>query len=184
MTTSSATSSVELYMVLSNKSGRQNLGTYLRTASAFGTTQVLVVGSERFGTHGAHRAQKAAPSSGLASSRKRLMFPGLSDEQRAICDHFVHVPFHGDQTEVSKALALDTTVVTAITLHHFTAFAQFPVRAIEATSTQGKFVLDAYPTFDPAQNKRGEEKAAMREAKRANADDGLSEGDGLGSMFE
>ncbi|KAJ8533497.1 hypothetical protein ON010_g13759 [Phytophthora cinnamomi] len=123
---------------------------------------------------------RAAPSSGLASSRKRLMFPGLSDEQRAICDHFVHVPFHGDQTEVSKALALDTTVVTAITLHHFTAFAQFPVRAIEATSTQGKFVLDAYPTFDPAQNKRGEEKAAMREAKRANADDGLSEGDGLG----
>lgn len=41
-TTSSAAGSVELYMVLSNKSGRQNLGTYLRTASAFGTTQVLV----------------------------------------------------------------------------------------------------------------------------------------------
>ncbi|KAK1935058.1 hypothetical protein P3T76_010824 [Phytophthora citrophthora] len=39
---SSASNSVELYMVLSNKSGRQNLGTYLRTASAFGTTQVLV----------------------------------------------------------------------------------------------------------------------------------------------
>lgn len=75
-------------------------------------------------------------------------------------------------------------MVTAITLHHFTAFAQFPVRAIEDTSTQGKFVLDAYPTFDPAHNERGEEKAALREAKRANADDGLSEGDGLGSMFE
>ncbi|GMF39500.1 unnamed protein product [Phytophthora fragariaefolia] len=155
MASDSASSSVELYVVLSNKSGRQNLGTYLRTASAFGTTQVLV------GT---------CPDSG--------------PEQRAICDHFVHVPFHGDQTEASSALTLDTTVVTAITLHHFTAFAQFPVRAIEATSTQGKFVLDAYPTFNSAQNKRGEEKAAMREAKRANADDGLSEGDGLGSMFE
>jgi hypothetical protein len=75
---------VELYVVLSNQSGRQNLGTYLRTASAFGAPQVIVgasrgwlvgwlererdgsptvaargpVGSQRFGTHGAHRAQK------------------------------------------------------------------------------------------------------------------------------
>jgi tRNA G18 (ribose-2'-O)-methylase SpoU len=40
--TSPAASSAELYVVLSNTSGRQNLGTYLRTASAFGTTQVLV----------------------------------------------------------------------------------------------------------------------------------------------
>ncbi|KAG3021279.1 hypothetical protein PC121_g8739 [Phytophthora cactorum] len=223
MTTKSSTaSSVELYMVLSNKSGRQNLGTYLRTASAFGTTQVLVVGSERFGTHGAHRAQKyidvvqfyefaeareylktkgctifglskqsagsfaahATPYEGTSAFVIDNEFPGLSEDQRAICDHFVHVPFHGEQTEASNQLALDTTVVTAITLHHFTAFAQFPVRAIEATNTQGKFVLDAYPTFDPAHNERGQEKAAMREAKRANADDGLSEGDGLSNMFE
>uniref|UniRef100_H3HCV8 subtilisin n=1 Tax=Phytophthora ramorum TaxID=164328 RepID=H3HCV8_PHYRM len=214
--------SVELYMVLSNKSGRQNLGTYLRTASAFGATQVLVVGSERFGTHGAHRAQKyvdvvhfydfaeareylkekgctifglskqsagsfaahTTPYQGTSAFVVDNEFPGLSEEQRAVCDHFVHVPFHGEQTEASSKLSLDTTVVTAITLHHFTAFAQFPVRAIETTSTQGKFVLDAYPTFDPSHNERGEEKAAMREAKRANAADGLAEGNGLGSMFD
>ncbi|KAG7391690.1 Membrane-bound transcription factor site-1 protease [Phytophthora pseudosyringae] len=219
---SSAASSAELYVVLSNKSGRQNLGTYLRTASAFGTTQVLVVGSERFGTHGAHRAQKyvdvvqvydfaearaylkakgcvvyglskqptgsfeahATPYEGTSAFVIDNEFPGLSEEQRAICDHFVHVPFHGEQTEASSELTLDITVVTAITLHHFTAFAQFPVRAIEATSTQGKFVLDAYLTYDPAHNERGQEKAAIREAKRAAAADGLAEGDGLGGMFE
>ena len=113
-----------------------------------------------------------------------VQFPGLSEEQRAICDHFVYVPFHGEQTQASSGLVLDTTVVTAITLHHFTTLAQFPVRAMETTSTQGKFVLDAYPAFDPADNERGEEKAAMREAKRANAGDGLSEEDGLGGMFE
>ncbi|CAI5734145.1 unnamed protein product [Hyaloperonospora brassicae] len=212
---------VELYVVLSNKSGRQNLGTYLRTASAFGTTQVVVVGAERFGTHGAHRAQKyvdvvnfydfaeareylkarrctifglskqptgsigahVMPYEGTSAFVVDNEFPGLSEEQRAICDHFVHVPFHGEQTQASSGLVLDTTVVTAITLHHFTTLAQFPVRAMETTSTQGKFVLDAYPAFDPADNKRGEEKAAMREAKRANAGDGLSEGDGLGGMF-
>lgn len=129
-------------------------------------------------------AAHATPYEGTSAFVIDNEFPDLSAEQRAICDHFIHVPFHGEQTKASSQLALDTTVVTAITLHHFTAFAQFPVRAIEDTSTQGKFVLDAYPTFDPAHNERGEEKAALREAKRANADDGLSEGDGLGSMFE
>lgn len=39
---------VELYVVLSNQSGRQNLGTYLRTASAFGAKQVIV-GKSPFG---------------------------------------------------------------------------------------------------------------------------------------
>ena len=113
-----------------------------------------------------------------------VQFPGLSEEQRTICDHFVHVPFHGEQTQASSKLDLDTTVITAITLHHFTTLAQFPVRAIEATSTQGKFVLDAYPAFDPADNKHGKEKAAMREARRTTAGDGLSEDNGLGGMFE
>lgn len=31
-----------LYVVLSNQSSKQNLGTFLRTASAFGATQVIV----------------------------------------------------------------------------------------------------------------------------------------------
>lgn len=34
--------SAELYVVLSNLSSKQNLGTFLRTASAFGATQVVV----------------------------------------------------------------------------------------------------------------------------------------------
>ncbi|RHY83950.1 hypothetical protein DYB37_011572 [Aphanomyces astaci] len=38
--------------------GRKNLGTYLRTGTAFGVKQVLVVGSDRFGTHGGHNAHK------------------------------------------------------------------------------------------------------------------------------
>ncbi|RLN90018.1 hypothetical protein BBJ28_00006144 [Nothophytophthora sp. Chile5] len=196
---------VELYVVLSNKSGRQNMGTYLRTASAFGATQVVVGTSAhaRFGTHGAHRAQKyvdVVHFYDFAAAREYLRAKGctifglsaqpaqsfgLSDEQRAICDQFVHVPFHGAQTEASSALTLDTTVVMAITLHHFTAFAQFPVRAFEATNTQGKFVLDSLPAFDPAHNQRGDQKAAMREAKRANATDGLAAGDdGLAGMFD
>lgn len=41
-TAAAAGSTPELYVVLSNKSSKQNLGTYLRTASAFGATQVIV----------------------------------------------------------------------------------------------------------------------------------------------
>ncbi|KAI9922652.1 hypothetical protein PsorP6_000875 [Peronosclerospora sorghi] len=245
MATTCTGNSVELYLVLSNRSGRQNLGTYLRTASAFGATEVLVVGSERFGTHGAHRAQKyvhivhfyeyeeareylkakdctifglrkqATRSFGMflrtsyhlkepvhllstmrcgchfvallnvalgaESSRIDVVqYPGLSEEQRAICDHFVYVPYYGKQTEASKKLVLDTTVCIAIILHHFASCAQFPVRTIESTNTRGKFVLDKHPTFDT----RGREKAALREAQRANRNDGLADGDGIGCLFE
>ncbi|ETV93698.1 hypothetical protein H310_12464 [Aphanomyces invadans] len=48
----------EFYLIASNMMGRKNLGTFLRTGSAFGVKQVLVVGSDRFGTHGGHNAHK------------------------------------------------------------------------------------------------------------------------------
>lgn len=190
----------ELYVVLFNTSGRQNLGTYLRTASAFGATQVIVVGSDRFGTHGAHRAQKYVDivhfyhlaeahaylkSKGCAivgvksteGSRAAHVMPYtgstaflienedgcIMSEHAALCDGFVHVPFHGPQ---KTPLVMDTTVIAAIVLHHFTKWAGFIPRAFEATSTQGKFVLDAYPTFDPNDTKALQVTAA-REAKRA-----------------
>ncbi|TDH73514.1 hypothetical protein CCR75_006125 [Bremia lactucae] len=219
MTKGSFDSIVELYLVLSNTTGRQNLGTYLRTASAFGAAQVLIVGSERYGTHGAHRAQKyvdvvhlqdfaaaqtylkkkgcaifglshyplgsfashTTPYSGTSAFVIDNEFPGLSKEQRAICDHFVCVPRHGKQTTASSNTSLDTTVVIAIVLHHFTTFAQFPVRAFETTSTQGKFCLDACPTKYQAQVKRRKATAKKRESSRANQDDGLD--DGLGCLF-
>ncbi|OQR92375.1 hypothetical protein THRCLA_08720 [Thraustotheca clavata] len=46
------------YIVASNLAGRKNLGTFLRTSSAFGVKQLIVVGSERYGTHGGHNAHK------------------------------------------------------------------------------------------------------------------------------
>ncbi|GLE04439.1 hypothetical protein PINS_up013381 [Pythium insidiosum] len=212
-----------LYVVLSNTSGKQNLGTYLRTATAFGATQVIVVGSQRFGTHGAHRAHKyvdiihfykyaeareyllsqncaivgiaqrsgqvanssavhEAPFTGSTAFVVDNENPGLlSPEQMAICDAFVHVPFHGVQP--SEAPALDATVVTAITLHHFTKWAAFPVRAFEATSTQGKFVLDDYPTVEAVkQDRRAQEVAAARLAHRSLDVDELID-PGLANIF-
>lgn len=101
--------------------------------------------------------------------------PGLSDDQLAICDHLVHVPFHSAHP---STLPLDATVVAALVLHHFCRWAQFPVRPFEATSTQGKFVLDAYPTpqLDPL-------KTAERLQKRERQGDGLETDEGLSGMF-
>ncbi|TMW65828.1 hypothetical protein Poli38472_003593 [Pythium oligandrum] len=149
-------STPELYVVLSNTSGKQNVGTYLRMASAFGATQILVVGSQRYGTHGAHRAHKYVNvvhfykfSEAQAYLKERncaiygirqhdqvdsvaaheVLYQGssafvidneivgLSDEQVAICDAFVLVPFHvTPRTE----LVLDVAVVTTIVFHHLT----------------------------------------------------------------
>jgi hypothetical protein len=96
------------------------------------------------------------------------------------------VPSHGEQTVVSLSLALDTTVVMAIALRHFARFAKFAERSIESTSTQGKFVLDAYPTPDRVQaGDKSEQVAAEREAKRlaAAASDAL-DSDDLAGMFD
>ncbi|GAB9474372.1 Membrane-bound transcription factor site-1 protease [Globisporangium polare] len=205
MTAAAAASTPELYVVLSNKSSKQNLGTYLRTASAFGATQVIVVGTMRFGTHGAHRAHKyvdivhfykfedaceylkskgceivgvkTQPPSSIAAQQTPFQgstafvidneVPGLSEEQAAICDAFVHVPCHGAQV---TPVSLDITVVAAIVFYNFTKWAKFPARSMEATSTQGKFVLDAYPT-----HKKDENKAAERAQKREFADEDLAD---------
>ncbi|TYZ63109.1 hypothetical protein PybrP1_004623 [[Pythium] brassicae (nom. inval.)] len=207
-----------LYVVLSNQSSKQNLGTYLRTATAFGATQVVVVGTTRFGTHGAHRAHKfvdiahfykfddaraylkskgcailglcaptAAATALSSTAAHETAFtcstafvvdneaPGLSPAQRAVCDGFVHVPCHGAQ---ATPAGLDTTVVLAIALHHFTAWAQFTPRATEATRTQGKFVLDALPA--PT---RDAHKATERARKRAPADE-ADLADALGRIFD
>ena len=48
---------MELYVVIEN-SRNQNIGTTLRCAIAFGAKALLVVGSDKFSTHGAHGAQK------------------------------------------------------------------------------------------------------------------------------
>ncbi|KAF0720563.1 Aste57867_203 [Aphanomyces stellatus] len=57
-TSPSPTTAHAFYLIVSNVTGRKNLGTFLRTGTAFGVKQVLVVGSDRFGTHGGHNAHK------------------------------------------------------------------------------------------------------------------------------
>lgn len=102
--------------------------------------------------------------------------PGLSREQRAICDGFVHVPCHGPRATIA---VLDTTVVLAIALHQFTQWAAFPPRATEATRTQGKFVLDALPP--PT---RDAHKAAERARQRAAADIEADLPNAFGRIFD
>jgi coenzyme F420-reducing hydrogenase delta subunit len=45
------------YMVIETKC-KQNIGTVVRCAVAFGIDTLVVIGSHKFGTHGAHGSQK------------------------------------------------------------------------------------------------------------------------------
>lgn len=111
-------------------------------------------------------AAQQAPFKGSTAFVIDNEVPGLSEEQVAICDAFTHVPCHGAQV---TPVGLDITVVAAIVFYNFTKWAKFPTRSMEATSTQGKFLLDAYPT-----HKKDEHKAAERAQKREFADEDLA----------
>lgn len=47
------------YVALFNPSPRNNLGTLIRCASAFGVEELVIVGVSKWSTHGAHGSQKA-----------------------------------------------------------------------------------------------------------------------------
>eukprot|EP00904_Undaria_pinnatifida_P014106 jgi/Undpi1/9826/HiC_scaffold_27.g12280.m1 len=46
------------YLVVANPSSRNNLGTLIRCAAAFGVEEVVVVGESKWSTHGAHGSHK------------------------------------------------------------------------------------------------------------------------------
>ncbi|CAK4081086.1 unnamed protein product [Aphanomyces euteiches] len=171
----------EFYLVVSNVTGRKNLGTFLRTGTAFGVKQVLVVGSDRFGTHGGHNAHKYVDVTTFHTCADALAYlktrgcrvlglqpsadgstcvesspfegptafvlgnegTGLSEDQRRICDGFIHVSHYTpQQTTPSTVFQLDLTVQLGILLHGFTKWSgRYQERRIEDTSTRGKFEL-------------------------------------------
>lgn len=46
------------YLVVANPSTKNNLGTLIRCAAAFAVEEVIVVGSSKWSTHGAHGSNK------------------------------------------------------------------------------------------------------------------------------
>ncbi|CAN0526963.1 unnamed protein product, partial [Scytosiphon promiscuus] len=46
------------YLVVANPSSKNNLGTLIRCAAAFGVEEVVVVGASKWSTHGAHGSHK------------------------------------------------------------------------------------------------------------------------------
>ncbi|KDO25066.1 hypothetical protein SPRG_09205 [Saprolegnia parasitica CBS 223.65] len=200
-----AATDVAFYLVVSNIAGRKNLGTYLRTATAFGVRQLIIVGSDRFGTHGAHNAHKyvdvvlmhtfadaaaylaslhCASVLGLQPPAHELpstciddavfMGPtafvlgneggGLSEDQRAICTGFLRVD-HYPTLAPTVPFSIDLTVQLAIVLQTFTSSTNVYVeRAIQDTSTRGKFELSELAPTTPAQK---QQIVAARLAKKA-----------------
>mmetsp|Transcript_44957 Transcript_44957/g.106764 ORF Transcript_44957/g.106764 Transcript_44957/m.106764 type:complete len:241 (+) Transcript_44957:54-776(+) len=89
------------YVLLNNVSKRQNFGTLLRSATAFGVSEVFVVGAKKLSTHGnqgttthvtlTHFDTLEAAKSGLASRGIRLCGVEIVDSALPVHSH----PFQG-----------------------------------------------------------------------------------------
>ncbi|OQR81334.1 hypothetical protein ACHHYP_16491 [Achlya hypogyna] len=220
-----AATDVAFYLVVSNLAGRKNLGTYLRTGTAFGVHQLLVVGSDRFGTHGGHNAHKyvdivhvhtfdeaatylasvhcttvlgvqspSHPTPSTSIDERTFEGPtafvlgneggGLSDDQRAICTGYVHVP-HYPLAVATTPFELDLTVQLAIVLQSFTSSTNaYTERAIQDTTTRGKFELcDRIVTIaqTPAQKSQV---AEQRLAQKAEVESVMNDTLSLGVLLD
>jgi tRNA C32,U32 (ribose-2'-O)-methylase TrmJ len=87
---------------------------------------------------------------------------GLPDAHKALCDHFVYIPQHGNGTA-----SLNVTVATSIVLHHFAVWAGYPELAREADKE--KFVVVPPPQKHGATTAADRAKQAARAAQRAAA---------------
>mmetsp|Transcript_66102 Transcript_66102/g.123302 ORF Transcript_66102/g.123302 Transcript_66102/m.123302 type:complete len:242 (-) Transcript_66102:20-745(-) len=91
----------ESYVLLNNISKRQNFGTLLRSASAFGVAEVFVVGAKKLSTHGnqgttshvrlTHFETLALAKAGMASRGIKLCGVEIADSALPVHTH----PFEG-----------------------------------------------------------------------------------------
>ncbi|PQM34013.1 uncharacterized protein Pyn_32402 [Prunus yedoensis var. nudiflora] len=135
---------VESYVVVHNIAKRHNVGTLARSATAFGVSELILVG---------RRERKIVIFAALRSlmmlclsittllPRAPLFFfgnegTGLSAKELEICDFFVYIPQYGSGTA-----SLNVTVAASIVLHQFGVWAGFP----ERTRDGNKFIVAEKP---------------------------------------
>lgn len=156
----------ESRLLLFNIAKKANFGNLIRTANAFGVSEVIVVGKREyheFGAFGTTRTTarrhfytldnaceylrtlsstvcgieiceqampvQSHPFRGPTTFMVGNEGDGLSDRQRAKCDHFVYIPQYG------STASLNVNVAAAIVLQHFAIWAGFS----EVPHAQGKF---------------------------------------------
>ncbi|URE33761.1 SpoU rRNA Methylase family [Musa troglodytarum] len=109
--------SVESLVVVHNVAKRHNVGTMARSATAFGVSEIVLVGRRdfnAFGSHGSTSHLRFRHFHSLSQARHYLKGTGLSAKECEICDFFVYIPQYGCGTA-----SLNVTVAASIVLHHF-----------------------------------------------------------------
>ena len=104
---------------------------------------------------------------------------GLADAHKALCDHFVYVPQHGNGTA-----SLNVTVATSIVLHHFAVWARFPETPRDDAG-RDKFLVVPPPQKRGAAGEEDLAKRAERQRARGGTlgggvEEGLGAGEGDG----
>ncbi|KAH7436574.1 hypothetical protein KP509_05G026400 [Ceratopteris richardii] len=117
----------ESFVIVYNVSKRHNIGTLARCATAFGVSEMILVGKHKdfnaFGSHGASAHLRYRHFYTLGDARSHLKGTGLSKKEMDICDSFVYIAQYGSGTA-----SLNVTVAASIVLHHFAVWAGFSER--------------------------------------------------------
>ncbi|URE33762.1 SpoU rRNA Methylase family [Musa troglodytarum] len=138
--------SVESLVVVHNVAKRHNVGTMARSATAFGVSEIVLVGRRdfnAFGSHGSTSHLRFRHFHSLSQARHYLKGTGLSAKECEICDFFVYIPQYGCGTA-----SLNVTVAASIVLHHFGVWAGFPERSREGN----KFAVAEKPVKQTRRN--------------------------------
>ncbi|XP_048497369.1 uncharacterized protein LOC104884946 isoform X2 [Beta vulgaris subsp. vulgaris] len=156
---------VESFVIVHNIAKRHNVGTLARSATAFGVSELILVGRRdfnSFGNHGSISHLHFRHFHSLIEARNFLKGTGLSVKECEICDFFVYIPQYGSGTA-----SLNVTIAASIVLHHFGVWAGFT----ERTRDGNKFVVAEKPTRQSRRGCSTETDDAIVEERRLKRED-------------
>uniref|UniRef100_A0A0D6R3N5 tRNA/rRNA methyltransferase SpoU type domain-containing protein n=1 Tax=Araucaria cunninghamii TaxID=56994 RepID=A0A0D6R3N5_ARACU len=133
-------------VIVHNVAKRHNIGTLARSATAFGVSELILVGRKdfnSFGSHGSALHLSFRHFYTLEQARQYLKGTGLSSKEMEICDFFVYISQYGCGTA-----SLNVTIAASIVLHHFAVWAGFPERRRDGQ----KFVVAEKPVRQVRRN--------------------------------
>lgn len=100
---------------------------------------------------------------------------GMHDSEKALCDHFVYIPHHGNGTA-----SLNVTVASSIIFHHFSTWAGYPERVREGQ----KFVVSQPATKTPDEHAQAGHNTRERRRQQAAAAAAAAADTDVGSLLD
>ncbi|KAH0435951.1 hypothetical protein IEQ34_026499 [Dendrobium chrysotoxum] len=165
-----APTAAESVLIIHNVAKRHNIGTMVRSATAFGVSE-MVLEERNCDICGVEIVDGAVPITQQPFRRSTAFLlgnegTGLSAKECEICDFFVYIPQYGCGTA-----SLNVTVAASIVLHHFGAWAGFA----ERSRNGNKFSVAERPVKQSRRNFCSESVESIIEERRNRREFGLQD---------